>query len=190
MTDFAPVLVKDLRHGARLELLQPQHAPAMLALIDGNRAHLREFLPFVDETRTVGDVEAFIEGSAKRFARDSSFDAGIFQDGELTGVIGLHYVNWRSRITSVGYWLGAEYQRQGLMTRSVNAILEHAFDTLGLNRVASAAATGNARSNAVLQRCGFQLEGLAREAEWLYDHYVDHNLYGVLERDWRASRQE
>jgi ribosomal-protein-serine acetyltransferase len=183
------VVIANLGGGAKLVMLEVQHAPAMLALIEGNRSHLREFLPFVDGTRGVQDLEEFIEGSAKRFARDSSFDAGIFQGDELAGVIGLHYVNWRSRITSVGYWLGAQYQGRGLMTRSVNAILEHAFDTLGLNRVASAAATENARSNAVLKRCGFQLEGLARDAEWLYDHYVNHNLYGLLERDWRASRE-
>jgi ribosomal-protein-serine acetyltransferase len=182
------VVVAELGGNAQLMMLEAHHAPVMLRLIDGNRPHLREFLPFVDGTRTVQDLEDFIDGSAKRFARDSSFDAGIFQDGELAGVIGLHFVNWRSRITSVGYWLGGEYQGRGLMTRGVNAILAHAFDTLGLNRVASAAATGNARSNAVLQRCGFQLEGLARDAEWLYDHYVDHNLYGLLERDWRASK--
>lgn len=33
---------------------------------------------------------------------------------------------------------------------------------------------------------GFQ-EGILRDAEWLYDHYVDHFIFGMLARDWRAD---
>lgn len=180
----------DLGHGAHLELLQPQHAPEIFELIDANRAHLREWLPFVDGTQSVEDTRRFREAGAQRYARDGSFDAGIFQHGALAGVIGLHWVHAGSRSTSLGYWLGAEFTGRGLMTRSVNAVLEHCFTELNLNRISSAAAVGNAGSNAVLQRCGFRLEGISREPEWLYDHFVDHNLYGILQRDWRAARDD
>ncbi|WP_434547761.1 hypothetical protein [Peribacillus frigoritolerans] len=27
-------------------------------------------------------------------------------------------------------------------------------------------------------------EGCIRQAEWLYDHYVDHIVYGMLVKDW------
>jgi ribosomal-protein-serine acetyltransferase len=52
----------------------------------------------------------------------------------------------------------------------------------------AAAATGNLRSNAVLIKAGFKLEGLKRDGAWLYDHFVDHNLYGLLETDWQARK--
>jgi ribosomal-protein-serine acetyltransferase len=181
------MFTKNLGDDARLVQLELHHAEDIFALIDGNRAHLRQWLPFVDGTRSVADSSGFIKGNLERFARDGSFDAGIFQDDKLVGVIGLHWINWSHRITSLGYWLSADAQGRGLMTRSVNAMLEHCFSGLGLNRVQSAAATGNERSNAVLRRCGFTLEGVSRDAEWLYDHYVDHNLYGLLEREWRAG---
>ena len=180
----------DLGHGAHLELLQPQHAPEIFELIDANRAHLREWLPFVDGTQSVEDTRRFREAGAQRYARDGSFDAGIFQHGSLAGVIGLHWVHAGNRSTSLGYWLGAEFTGRGLMTRSVNAVLEHCFTELNLNRISSAAAVSNTRSNAVLQRCGFRLEGISREPEWLYDHFVDHNLYGILQRDWWAARDD
>jgi ribosomal-protein-serine acetyltransferase len=181
------MFTKDLGDGAHLALLEPHHAFEMFTLIDRNRAHLREWLPFVDGTRSAEDCKAFRKASLERFARDGSFDAGIFQDGVLTGVIGLHWIHAAHRSTSLGYWLGAEFQARGLMTRSVNAVVEHCFVNLGLNRVSSAAATLNLRSNAVLQRCGFTREGVSRDAEWLYDHFVDHNLYALLERDWRFA---
>jgi ribosomal-protein-serine acetyltransferase len=182
------MFTKDLGDGARLAWLEPRLAPELFTLLDRNRAHLREWLPFVDGTNTVEDSGAFLKSSLERFSRDGSFDAGIFQDDALVGVIGLHWIHWSHRITSLGYWLSADAQGRGLMTRSVHALLEHSFAGLGLNRVQSAAATGNARSNAVLRRCGFTLEGVSRDAEWLYDHYVDHNLYGLLEREWRSGQ--
>jgi ribosomal-protein-serine acetyltransferase len=74
------------------------------------------------------------------------------------------------------------------MARAVRAVLEHCFVELGLHRVGSAAATRNLRSNAVLVKADFKLEGVKRDAEWLYDHFVDHNLYGLLETDWRAAQ--
>ena len=178
----------DLGQGAHLELLQTHHAIEIFNLIDANRAHLREWLPFVDGTLSVEDTKRFREAGAQRYARDGSFDMGIFDGGALAGVIGLHWIHMGNRSTSLGYWLGAEFTGRGLMTRSVNAVLEQCFAQLNLNRVSSAAAVGNISSNAVLTRCGFQLEGISREPEWLYDHFVDHNLYGILQRDWQAAR--
>ncbi|HVJ50737.1 hypothetical protein [Desulfitobacterium sp.] len=34
------------------------------------------------------------------------------------------------------------------------------------------------------ERLGFVKEAMIREAEWLYDHFVDHAVYGVLAREW------
>jgi ribosomal-protein-serine acetyltransferase len=178
----------DLGDGAELRLLEARHAAEMFALMDSNRVHLREFLPWVDGTRKLEDTLGFRKASLEKFARNQGFDAGIFEHGKLAGVIGLHEIAWSHQQTSIGYWLGAAFQGRGLMGRAVDAVLEHCFVELGLHRVESAAATGNLRSNAVLVKAGFKLEGVKRDAEWLYDHFVDHNLYGLLESDWRVTQ--
>ncbi len=180
---------KNLTDGAKLSLLELRHAADVFALVDANREHLRRWLPWVDDTRTVDDSGQFIRSSLEKFAQGGGFDAGIWQDGRLAGVIGLHYINWNHRRTYLGYWLGQEFTGRGLMTRACEAVLEHCFTGLGLNCVGSAAATGNAPSNAVLRRVGFQFEGVTRDAEWLYDHFVDHNAYSILEREWRERRK-
>ncbi len=60
---------------------------------------------------------------------------------------------------------------------------------MGLNRIEIRCATENVKSRAIPERLGFKEEGLIRDAEWLYDHYVDHIVYGMLELDWENNRK-
>ena len=43
----------------------------------------------------------------------------------------------------------------------------------------------NKRSCAIPQRLGFSQEGILRQSEWLYDHFVDMAVYGMLAQDWQ-----
>ena len=54
---------------------------------------------------------------------------------------------------------------------------------MGLHRVEIRCAIDNHRSRAVPHRLGFRLEGQMREAEWLYNHWVDHAVYAGLATD-------
>jgi len=74
------------------------------------------------------------------------------------------------------------------MRKACRSLVEYAFDEWHLNRVEIRCAVGNTKSRAIPERLGFKSEGILREAEWLYDHYVDHIIYGMLARDWPATR--
>ena len=56
---------------------------------------------------------------------------------------------------------------------------------LKLNRVEIRCATGNKRSRAIPERPGFTQEETVRQAEWLYDRFVDHTVYGMLASEWQ-----
>ncbi len=114
--------------------------------------------------------------------------AGIWRGARLAGVAGLHPVDWPNRQSALGYWIGPEHEGQGLVTLACRALLHMAFKEYGLHRMELRAATGNARSRAVAERLGFTLEGVVRGAEWLYDHYVDHAVYSLLEQEWHEGR--
>lgn len=45
------------------------------------------------------------------------------------------------------------------------------------------AAAGTLRSRAVAEQLGMRMEGNLRDAQWLYDHHVDHAVYGLLAED-------
>ncbi len=171
-----------------LRLLEERHAEELHALGERNRAHLRVWLPWVDSNRTVEDRKNFIRGALKQFAGNNGFQAGIWHEGRLAGVVGYHAVDWPNRATTLGYWLGEEFQGQGLMTAACRALVDHAIEELGLNRVSVACATENRKSRAIPERLGFRPEGVQRQAEWLYDRFVDHMVYAVLASEWQERR--
>jgi ribosomal-protein-serine acetyltransferase len=104
------------------------------------------------------------------------------------GADGYDPIDWENRTTALGYWLGEEFQGQGLVTAACQALVDHAFLELELNRVSIACATDNKRSCAIPKRLGFRREGVQRQAEWLYDHYVDHVVYATLASEWQTQR--
>ncbi|WP_342770185.1 GNAT family protein [Oceanobacillus chungangensis] len=101
---------------------------------------------------------------------------------------GFNSLDFRNKIGHIGYWLAKDYQGKGIMSRVARALTEYAFHELDLNRVEIRAAYENLRSRAIPKRLGFVEEGKIRQAEWLYDHYVDHVIYGMLASDWENIR--
>lgn len=165
----------------------PTDAEEKFALIDANRAHLRQWLPWLDREKSVVDALAFIRRAAEQAERNDGFHAGVWRDDHLLGGIGLHYVDWVNRKTEIGYWLAEPQQGHGVVTRCCRALVGRVFGEWGLNRVSVLCATGNNRSRAIPQRLGFTHEGTYRQAEWLYDHFVDLAGYGLLAEDWAKS---
>jgi ribosomal-protein-serine acetyltransferase len=177
-----------LNENTELRLLEERHAQELTDLTDRNREHLRAWLPWVDTNRTVEDRQNFIRGALKQFAGNQGFTAGIWHEGRLAGVIGYHSIDWENRTTAVGYWLSEELQGRGLLTAACRAMVDHAFEELELNRVSITCATENMKSCAIPERLGFRQEGVVRQAEWLYDHFVDHVLYATLVGEWQTQR--
>ncbi len=170
-----------------LRILEEWDAQELFSLIDRNRAYLRQWLPWVDYETAVEDSRSFVRRSLQSYLDNEGFTMGIRFWGQLAGVIGYHPVNWPNRKVEIGYWLGADFQGKGIMTRACYAVVQYAFEKLLLNRVTILCATGNLRSRAIPERLGFTQEGTMREAEWLYDHFVDLVVYSMLAREWTGK---
>jgi len=172
-----------LNDDLELRLLELRHAENLFFLTDKSRGNLRKWLPWIDFTKEVSDSREFIESTLKQFGSNNGFQAGIWYKGELAGVIGLHGINWSNRSTSIGYWLGDEFQGKGLMTTACKAVIDLCFNELELKRIEIRTATENDKSQAIPKRLGFQKEGCIRSSEFLYDRYVDHYIFGLIKED-------
>lgn len=109
-------------------------------------------------------------------------------DRQLVGAITLDNIRrGPSQSGQVGYWIGAEFARQGLMAEALEALVRHAFSLLDLSRVEAACLPENLASRALLERCAFGYEGTARGYLQIDGRWRDHALYAVLRSERRSG---
>jgi ribosomal-protein-serine acetyltransferase len=171
-----------------LELIDDHHAQPLLDLLNKNREHLKEWLPWVDSMRSVDDFHRYITMSKKK--QDDKMELGfvILYNGIVAGRIGLHYFDHHNKICAVGYWLGMEFVGKGIITVACKRLCEYAFAELGFNRIEIKCGVGNDKSAAVPKRLGFTKEGVLKQAEWVNGKFIDLNLYSLLKEDSAAKK--
>lgn len=102
-------------------------------------------------------------------------------DGEIVGRLNLtDIVHGAFENGHVGYWLDTRFTGQGLMTRAIEALVEHARDELGLHRLQAATLPHNEASQAVLTRAGFERIGFAPGYLRIAGQWQDHVLFQLL----------
>ncbi len=126
----------------------------------------------------------------KRYAEDVRSDQSyaffIFRREDSALVGGLTLANVRRGVAqagSIGYWMGQAFTRRGYMTAAVKAVLPFAFTTLRLHRVEAACIPTNEASIRLLEKCGFEREGYAREYLCINGIWQDHLLFACLRHD-------
>jgi ribosomal-protein-serine acetyltransferase len=170
-----------------LRPLAPSDAAELYALVDSNRTRLSRWMPWAAGQTLDGTAQFILQTIDQERARDG-FQRAVIVDGAIAGVAGFHRLDRENLSTSIGYWLGAEYEGRGLMTDAVRALLDHAFDVWGMHRVELRVAPDNARSLALAARLGFREEGLLREAERFGDEHRDLLMHSLLVTERQRSR--
>ncbi|MGC4043324.1 MAG: GNAT family protein [Armatimonas sp.] len=87
----------------------------------------------------------------------------------------------------LGYWLGAAYHNQGLMTEAVQAVVAYGFDTMGLGRIFAHTSTRNLPSIALLKKVGFVPEGVLRQDSKRDGQWDDTALMAILPTDFTSK---
>lgn len=170
-----------------LKLPEVKDAARVFELTDASREYLKEWLPWLDFTTKVEDSEDFIKTGRLNYAQNKSMNTAIFFKGEIVGMAGFNALDWSNKTAKIGYWLGYEYQGHGIMTKVAKALTDYAISELHMNKVEIRVASENVKSRSIPERLGFVQEGTIRQAEWLYDHYVDHIVYGILANEWKME---
>jgi ribosomal-protein-alanine N-acetyltransferase len=173
--------------GVFLRAPQPADYTEWAELREASRAFLVPWEP----TWPADDLtRAAFRRRLRRYAEDQRADLAypffVFRQADNALVGGLTLGNIRRGVAqagSVGYWMGAAYARQGVMTAAVRATAGFAFGTLRLHRIEAACIPGNIPSIRLLEKCGFAREGYAREYLCINGVWQDHLLYARLRDD-------
>lgn len=176
---FKHQLTKD----SDLFLIQPQHAEDLYRLIDDNREYLSRWVSWPEQYHSAKDVHAFIRDCLYRFAEDGNPLCGITYQGGLAGTVDMMDIDWSTRTTSIGYWLGEEFQSKGLVTRAAEILINHGFSCLDMNRIELTTMPENSRSRSVAERLGFQHEGTFCQYTKAQDEFRGREIYGLIKGD-------
>lgn len=107
-------------------------------------------------------------------------------DHRIVGVINMNnIVRGAALCATLGYYAGIESAGQGYMAEGLRLVKDHAFGELGLHRIEANIQPDNRRSIALVRRCGFKLEGLAKAFLFINGAWRDHERWAAL--DARAT---
>lgn len=129
--------------------------------------------------------EDFLTGSAIPYL--------IFENerGQLVGGITLGNIRHGvAQSAQIGYWTGERHAGRGYMQDAVRTLVAHAFSTMRLHRVEAACIPGNVRSIRVLEKAGFEREGLLRSYLRIDGVWQDHYIYARIADDARRGMSE
>ena len=138
---------------------------------------------------SLSQARDLIERDLKELALGEHLRLGIFlnETNLLVGTSSLFNFNEPSRRAELGYGIARTHWRRGYMSEGVGAVINFAFEDLGLNRLEADIDPRNIASAASLEKLGFKREGLLRE-RWIVGSEVsDSALYGLLAREWSSS---
>jgi ribosomal-protein-alanine N-acetyltransferase len=80
----------------------------------------------------------------------------------------------------IGYELHPDFWGRGLMTEALRAVVACGHCTFKLNRIEAWTLPGNAASDRVLQKAGFQHKGTMRQKAWFKGAFHDLRMFGRL----------
>lgn len=173
--------------GIYVRLLQPDDAEQLLQLRLSSREENQQYEPqYPDDFFTFASQLDLIYRRKQEAAEDRGYLFGMFreEDDVLIGTISIsHLVRGVGQFADLGYSLGSAYKGHGYMTAGVRLALEYAFRSLGLHRMQAGIIPHNIASQRVLEKCGFQKEGIARKLVKINGQWEDHQMYSLLVDD-------
>jgi [ribosomal protein S5]-alanine N-acetyltransferase len=169
--------------GPVTRLITLDDAPALTRLVCQNRDFLAPWEPRRDDSWYTLDAQLeVITTTLERYEQRSSLPHVILdRPGSVVGRITLSGITGGAfQSCSVGYWVSAHANGQGLATAAVADIVRLAFEDLRLHRVQAETLPHNFASQRVLQRNGFVRFGMAPQYLHIAGRWQDHLMFQLL----------
>jgi ribosomal-protein-alanine N-acetyltransferase len=169
-----------------LRYAQADDAPRLLEL--GSDPAVTRFFSWGPYAR-VEEPQAYIASLAGKRERGEMLEFLVdHREHGPIGVTGLSELAARDRRATVGSWFGRPYWGTGSNLESKALVAALAFETLGLDRLTAWANTRNGRSQAALERVGFEREGVLRGWHRHGSERHDVVVFGMVREAWERSR--
>ena len=174
---------------AELRDLEPWHAQEFSDMFQSEGHDLYQWLAW-EHFESPDACKDFLDGFAKGRGEGSKRLFGLWLDGTLVGGTLFPTINLRSQIAEIGVFLVASARGQGIVTQAVQAMLDHAFEDLGMRRVEWRCSPANAPSRAIPVKLGFTHEGTLRQVFKVREDYLDLEVWSLLRAEWTAGSRQ
>lgn len=180
----------------RLEPLSHDHLDELVVAASGNRSTYDFTWVPSDRDGMAGYISWLLDEHAK--AHLLPFAQRRVDTGLVVGCTRFMEATWwagRQQLAEVeigGTWLSADAQRSAVNTEAKLLLLGHAFEGLGVWRVAICTDARNTRSRVAIERIGGVFEGVLRNHRLRSDRDGptprDSAMYSVIDSDWPSVR--
>ncbi|UII55324.1 GNAT family N-acetyltransferase [Cytobacillus spongiae] len=139
----------------------------------------------VETFRTEQEAEELIESLFFSYEQGKQIRWGITkkETNELIGTCGFHSIDRTHSKLEVGYDLHPDYWSLGIMSEAMHRIISYAFEEMDVNRIEAFYFPKNIASKRVLEKNGFQHEGILRKRFLHKGSYLDAVLTAKLKED-------
>lgn len=147
---------------------------------------LSRWMTWAKELPSFEDEEARAREGAARFLLREDIPVYAFtilpdgMEGNFVGGGGLHNFTWETRRFDIGYWIRSSEQGNGYAMEMANALTRYAFNVAEAKAVAIEHAEGNEASQGVIEKLGFEKEGVTKMDASLPDGtQTNRHIYGI-----------
>lgn len=161
-----------------LRRLEEKDAPFMLEWMHDDTINCNFQYPFGE--MTIEKVSAFIENS---FDEENKHFAIVDENDEYLGTISLKNISQKNKNAEYAIVTRKKAQGTGIARKATQELLNYAFEELELHKVYLNVLSENTRARKFYEKCGFEQEGIAKEAVKIHGKYKSLVWYGVFERE-------
>ncbi|MEG0772647.1 GNAT family protein [Clostridium sp.] len=169
-----------------LRLYKTSDARELVSLHIRNREFFQRVCPSIPEIFYTEEYQKTRLERALKMAEEGQLYAfGIFLKAtdKLIGDISLtQIVRGDMQSCYTGFTLDKEYNGKGYTTEALQLVVDFAFRELKLHRIEAGAMTDNIASIRVLEKAGFEKEGIAKENLRINGKWTDHQILAIINK--------
>ncbi|MGN0452493.1 MAG: GNAT family N-acetyltransferase [Ruminococcus sp.] len=165
----------------KIEIIKqtPEHKAELIEICNGaDRRFLSDRLPY---PYTEADADRWLDNVKNKEEKGEGLFRFVAVDGKAVGTITFEKADdIRKRDGELGYMLLNRYHGKGIMTEAARLLCNEAFEKLDIIRITAMVYEPNTASRRVLEKNGFELEGLLKNAVTKDGNTLNLCIFGKL----------
>lgn len=178
-----------LKVNADIVLREPRTSDAAAYLAYINHPDVALYVPDSCLPKTVEQAASEMQWNRDLYNRRKSIAWAIVDTRTDTMIGCISFEAWirYHRRVEIAYDLNPSYWRQGIMSACLACVFQYAFDVMKVNRIDAFTTTYNQPSIQLLEKLGFEQDGLLKSYRWFKDAFIDVMIFGYTRQKYRQD---